>query len=65
MKEKVEQAESENKTDLVETVITESEPKVEQAESEKVKLVVKVTKGGISKYIDSSQAAAFKANGWK
>ena len=26
---------------------------------------VKVTKGGISKYVDSSQVEAYKANGWK
>jgi hypothetical protein len=26
---------------------------------------VKVTKGGISKYVDPSQAANYKANGWK
>jgi len=26
---------------------------------------VKVTKGGISKYVDPSQVAAYKANGWK
>jgi len=25
---------------------------------------VKVTKGGISKFIDPSQVAAYKANGW-
>jgi len=39
-----------------------AKPEVKQEKPEKG---VKVTKGGISKYIDPSQAAAYKANGWK
>jgi hypothetical protein len=64
MKEKVDQAEPEIKTDPVETVITEHELKVDQAEPEKAKQGVMVTKGGISKIIDPSQIITYKANGW-
>jgi hypothetical protein len=43
---------------------TESETKPEQqAKSEKGG--VKVTKGGISKYVDPTQVADYKSRGWK
>ena len=45
-----------------ETKPEKPEVKQEQAKPEKG---VKVTKGGISKYIDPSQVAAYKVNGWK
>jgi hypothetical protein len=65
MKEKTEKAGPEAKTDPAGPVIT-TEPTVEQAGPEKAKQEgVKVTKGGISKIVDPSQVAAFKANGWK
>jgi hypothetical protein len=51
--EKTEQAKPETKTEP---------PKAKPAEAKTEG--VKVTKGGISKFVDSSQVAAYKANGW-